>query len=300
MSKLIRPEKSFIEMLLLILKNHRVPSAFTPQILMAIFWEESQFRNVKQISGGPGVGFGQVEKQNLFHLNQPKAREKGYFVPGVTSNTTQLDDDRSTQISHCYLLHLFHHEDAQKSSDKKEFAYKGYGGVLQAKGTSVSKDKRLATIRGWQACELKLSMLPFDEFRILNFPGTFTELEDHYLDALSKARLLDPNLRFPKQGGGTETLREVLFPRYWFFPSLVRQQISQFLPVGSFLRSGSQGRQVSLLQRMLNAQPLPPRPPLATDGLFGPKTHAGVRGFQQTHNLVADGIVGPNTRRALV
>jgi hypothetical protein len=37
---------SFMDMLLLTLKNHRQPSPFTPQIMLAIFWEESLFRNI--------------------------------------------------------------------------------------------------------------------------------------------------------------------------------------------------------------------------------------------------------------
>ena len=39
---------------------------------------------------------------------------------------------------------------------------------------------------------------------------------------------------------------------------------------------------------------------LAVDGIFGPKTRAAVRGFQQALGIAVDGIVGPVTWRALV
>jgi peptidoglycan hydrolase-like protein with peptidoglycan-binding domain len=39
---------------------------------------------------------------------------------------------------------------------------------------------------------------------------------------------------------------------------------------------------------------------LAVDGVFGPKTTAAVRGFQQALGITVDGIVGPVTWRALV
>ena len=38
---------------------------------------------------------------------------------------------------------------------------------------------------------------------------------------------------------------------------------------------------------------------IPADGIFGPQTRRAVRAFQATHNLVVDGIVGPQTRAAL-
>ena len=39
---------------------------------------------------------------------------------------------------------------------------------------------------------------------------------------------------------------------------------------------------------------------LDVDGIFGPKTEAAVRGFQQNENLSVDGIVGKQTWTALL
>ncbi len=56
------------------------------------------------------------------------------------------------------------------------------------------------------------------------------------------------------------------------------------------LSSGSEGRQVELLQRALG---------LTADGNFGPETEAAVRKFQASKGLAVDGIVGPATSAAL-
>lgn len=58
----------------------------------------------------------------------------------------------------------------------------------------------------------------------------------------------------------------------------------------SLLSEGSQGPQVSQVQRALGENPT---------GSFGPQTRADVIGFQQNHKLRVDGIVGPQTRGAL-
>jgi peptidoglycan hydrolase-like protein with peptidoglycan-binding domain len=39
---------------------------------------------------------------------------------------------------------------------------------------------------------------------------------------------------------------------------------------------------------------------VAVDGIFGPKTDAAVRAFQQSRSLAVDGIVGPKTWTALI
>ncbi len=57
------------------------------------------------------------------------------------------------------------------------------------------------------------------------------------------------------------------------------------------LSSGSEGRQVQLLQQALGG--------IKVDGIFGPETEAAVRSFQAARGLTVDGIVGPLTSAAL-
>lgn len=60
--------------------------------------------------------------------------------------------------------------------------------------------------------------------------------------------------------------------------------------VKALLKRGSSGDSVKDLQRRLN---------VTVDGDFGPQTEAAVKAFQTSRGLVADGIVGPYTWKAL-
>lgn len=67
---------------------------------------------------------------------------------------------------------------------------------------------------------------------------------------------------------------------------------------GTPLRVGSTGPNVVVLQVSLNriAQNYPAIPKIpAVDGIFGPRTEASVRAFQQIFGLTPDGVVGPAT-----
>ncbi len=65
------------------------------------------------------------------------------------------------------------------------------------------------------------------------------------------------------------------------------------------IRKGQTSNAVGAVQRALNIA-MPKRTPLAVDGIFGPKTHAGVVAFQTaTGRLTPDGIVGPRTLERL-
>lgn len=65
----------------------------------------------------------------------------------------------------------------------------------------------------------------------------------------------------------------------------------------TWMRSGTSGPGVMDLQKKLAAAGFDPGP---LDGEFGPKTQAAVRAYQQANGLQVDGIVGPETRGALM
>lgn len=60
------------------------------------------------------------------------------------------------------------------------------------------------------------------------------------------------------------------------------------------LDRGCHGGQVKLLQHLLNDAGVS-RPPLRLDGMFGSRTDQAVRGYQQRHGLLVDGIAGRDT-----
>jgi peptidoglycan hydrolase-like protein with peptidoglycan-binding domain len=62
------------------------------------------------------------------------------------------------------------------------------------------------------------------------------------------------------------------------------------------VRQGDQQHPVKTLQYLLRARGRN----LTVDGIFGPKTDAAVRAFQQQRALAVDGIVGRNTWSALI
>ena len=67
---------------------------------------------------------------------------------------------------------------------------------------------------------------------------------------------------------------------------------------GTPLRQGSTGPNVVVIQVALNriAQSYPAIPKIpAADGIFGPRTEASVRTFQEVFGLTPDGVVGPAT-----
>ena len=69
--------------------------------------------------------------------------------------------------------------------------------------------------------------------------------------------------------------------------------------LGHILKLGMYGHGIDIVQLTLNNQLPSTLPLLKVDGIFGQKTEARTREFQRNQGLNPDGIVGPNTRRAL-
>lgn len=72
--------------------------------------------------------------------------------------------------------------------------------------------------------------------------------------------------------------------------------MSFFDLAGELLKEGSKGDKIAALQKALKAGGDDPGTP---DGIFGEKTKAAVQAFQKKAGLDVDGVVGPNTAKAL-
>jgi peptidoglycan hydrolase-like protein with peptidoglycan-binding domain len=66
------------------------------------------------------------------------------------------------------------------------------------------------------------------------------------------------------------------------------------------VKKGSTGDAVRGVQEVIKFHDQSDNPSDPVDGIFGPKTDAFVRGFQDALDITVDGIVGPVTWRALV
>ena len=122
----------------LINENNGADNALvTDQLLMAIFWEESLFNNIKQ-PDGTAIGFGQVEPAELKRMNR-----MGQIQVDVNSI---LRDPATSVDAAAQML------DALFSKLGKTEALRGYAGYY-FKADPQHRGKRQATINGWVACE---------------------------------------------------------------------------------------------------------------------------------------------------
>lgn len=105
-----------------------------------------------------------------------------------------------------------------------------------------------------------------------------------------------------EQGYNSTDILENYYGDVEIVPNAPIQGITTSFP-GTPLRRGTTGPSVVTIQAALNriSQSYPAIPKIpAVDGIFGSRTEAAVRKFQEVFNLAPDGIVGPSTWYALV
>ncbi len=111
-------------------------TVFTPELLTAIFWEETGFQNIAQFGGGPAVGFGQVERPTIKAVNKA-------FSTKFTPEQILADDNASVQITSLTLSLFF------KGTGSKMGALNGYAG-------SASNPANKPIPGRWVDCERQL------------------------------------------------------------------------------------------------------------------------------------------------
>ncbi len=105
-----------------------------------------------------------------------------------------------------------------------------------------------------------------------------------------------------RQGYSAPRILQTYYGNVEIVPNAPIRGITSSYP-GTPLRRGSSGPNVVVIQTELNriAQNYPAIPKIAdVDGIFGSRTEAAVRAFQEIFDLTPDGIVGPATWYALV
>lgn len=105
-----------------------------------------------------------------------------------------------------------------------------------------------------------------------------------------------------EQGYNSNEILQTYYGDVEIVPNAPVRGITSSYP-GTPLRRGSTGPNVVVIQTELNriSQNYPAIPKLANvDGIFGSRTEASVRKFQEVFGLDADGVVGPATWYALV
>ncbi len=123
---------------------------FTTELLMAIFWEESQFRNIGQIgfeSGGRlrAYGFGQVQVETMQVINALYKEKRHHYSPGSVLGDNQVSVDMTID----YLRRL---RQAFKSSTKRSILCLYGEGQPESKASSNAR----STVNAWLVCEAQL------------------------------------------------------------------------------------------------------------------------------------------------
>jgi hypothetical protein len=120
---------------------------FTPQLMAAIFFEESRFANITENQGGPAVGFGQVNRPEIPAINQ-------FWGTSFDANGADVlkDDAQSVQLAGLCLAMLFEKQSAKMSDDnRRAVALKNYAGYPRNQDIPPN----------WLASEKALKGIPF-------------------------------------------------------------------------------------------------------------------------------------------
>lgn len=206
-----KPGCSFEYIWGLVQKNNGIiaPTAFTPELMIAIFWEESLFNNTAQVGSGTAVGYGQVEPAEFYRFNAKnlqspsaamrgmaeEAQRKGYLVHnlppvskagGQTMLNGALSDEQAVQVAMA-LVRDMHERKRSRNGILQGYAGVGFQGDQPAR---LQGNGRQEIINGWLRCEAKLlscsksdadvvmvalreakSFNQWDEFRSILFPN---------------------------------------------------------------------------------------------------------------------------------
>jgi hypothetical protein len=154
----------------------------SPELLMAIFWEETQFTNIRQLQfdhgnwlerwlvspptdkGNHAIGFGQVERDTLATIKALASDKLDGLIPGKAGKDVDLrsldlevlgDDGMGVQLTWRALQHLY------STVAKTEFGLvKAYGG---------GNPQKPNVLLDWLACEA--AQTAYQRLGPVNYPG---------------------------------------------------------------------------------------------------------------------------------
>ena len=277
------PGKSYDEMKALIASNHGIGYVFSWELLIAICWEESFFNNQEQEGAGTAWGFGQVEPSEYYKIETEQAKKHGYYVATLPKRAKvgdktillgSLTDNQSVQVVSAALRHNY-----VSRKQEKQDALNVYGGVYWKGKSDKTPEERKKTIQRWLDCEKHLQFFH----------------QGHDPNEIIKGLHMAKNFK-----DSEAVFRPILFP--FGQDDLIKwlkEEIAKLKAGKQYLKTGNTGDDVAALQNLLNHKALPGVESLSADGIFGPKTYAGGTDYQLRSQLVADGIVGPNTKQKL-
>jgi hypothetical protein len=148
-----------------------------PEMVIAIFWEETLFNNIFQTTPGTAVGFGQTEPGEFYRFNADNinsrdkqianiartAQSKGYAVAGLPRvirppgkspySSGPLTDVQSVQVALAVIRDL---SERKMSADGILKGYAGVGFKGEQGARLARPGGREAIIQGWRSCENQL------------------------------------------------------------------------------------------------------------------------------------------------